>query len=60
MEFEEYGKTVGLMLQMAKIWIMGKVVTMDSGFSVSTDILAMGEKGVFSQSIASVGSRVYS
>ncbi len=48
MEFEEKGKAVGLMLQMSRnLWNTGKVVTMDSGFSVSKGIPAMREKGVF-------------
>ncbi len=51
-EFEERGKTVGLMLRMSKnLWNTGKVVTMDSGFSVSKGILAMREKGVFGQAL---------
>ncbi len=48
MEFEEKGNTVGLMLQMSRnLWNTGKVVTMDSDFSVSKEILAMREKVVF-------------
>ncbi len=40
------------MLQMSRnLWNTGKVVTMDSGFSVSKEILAMREKGVFGQSL---------
>mmetsp|Transcript_11947 Transcript_11947/g.25228 ORF Transcript_11947/g.25228 Transcript_11947/m.25228 type:complete len:318 (-) Transcript_11947:177-1130(-) len=51
-EFEEHGKTVGLMLRMSKnLWNTGKVVTMDSGLSVSKGILAMREKGVFGQAL---------
>ncbi len=51
-EFEELRKMVGLMLQMSKnLWNTGKVVTMDSGFSVSKGILAMREKGVFGQAL---------
>jgi len=51
-EFEERGKTVGLMLRMFKnLWNTGNVVTMDSGFSVSKGILAMREKGVFGQAL---------
>jgi len=43
---------VGLMLQMSRnLWNTGKVVTMDSGFSVSKGILAMREKGVFGQAL---------
>ncbi len=49
-EFEECRKTFGLMLQMSKnLWTTGKEVMIDSGFSVSKDILAMREKGVFDQ-----------
>ncbi len=33
------------------LWNTEKVVTMDSGFSVSKGILAMREKGVFGQSL---------
>ncbi len=57
-EFEERGKTVGLMLQMSKnLWNTGKVVTMDSGFSVSKGILAMREKGVFGQALVKLRGR---
>ncbi len=51
-EFEEHGKIVGLMLQMSKnLWNAGKVVTIDSGFSVSKGILSMREKGEFGQAL---------
>ena len=51
-EFEDRGKTVGLMVRMSQnLWNTGKVVTMDSGFSVSKGILAMREKGVFGQAL---------
>ncbi len=51
-EFEDHGKTVGLMVCMSQnLWNTGKVVKMDSGFSVSRGILAMREKGVFGQAL---------
>ncbi len=51
-EFEDQGKTVGLMMHMSKnLWNIGKIVTMDSGFLVAKGILAMREKGVFGQSL---------
>jgi len=51
-EFEDRGKTIGLMVRMSRnLWNTGKVVTMDSGFSVSKGILAMREKGVFGQAL---------
>ncbi len=33
------------------LWNTGKVVMMDYGFSVSKDILAMREKGVFGKAL---------
>ncbi len=51
-EFEDCGKTLGLMFCMSlNLWKTGKVVMMDYGFSVSKDILAMREKGVFGQAL---------
>ena len=51
-EFDDRGRTVGLMMRMSKnLWNSGKIVTMDSGFSVAKGILAMREKGVFGQSL---------
>ncbi len=51
-EFEDRGKTLGLMVHMSQNWWnTGKDVTMDSGFSVSKGILAMREKGVFGQAL---------
>ncbi len=45
-------KAVGQILHMSKnLWNTGKIVTMDSGFSVAKGILAMREKGVFDQSL---------
>ncbi len=39
-------KTVGVMLHISKnLWNTGKIVSMDSGFSVAKGILAMREKG---------------
>ncbi len=52
MDFEEKSKTVSLMLQMSRnLWNTGKIVTMDSRFSVSKGILVMREKSVFGQSL---------
>ncbi len=49
-EFDDCGKTVGLMFQMScNLWNLGKIVTMDSGFCVSKGIIAMKEKGVFGE-----------
>ena len=40
------------MMQMSRnLWNTGKVVTIDSGFSVSKGILAMQEKGVFGKAL---------
>ncbi len=51
-EFEDCGNTVGLMIFMSKnLWNTGKVVSMDSGFSVSKGIIAMKEKGEFGQAL---------
>ncbi len=51
-EFDDHGKTVGLMLQVShSLWNLGKVVTMDSGLSVLKGILAMKKKCVFGQSL---------
>ncbi len=41
-------KTVGVMLHISNnLWNTGKIVTMDSGFSVAKGILAIREKGEF-------------
>ncbi|KAL7471616.1 hypothetical protein ACHAXS_011951, partial [Conticribra weissflogii] len=51
-EHDEKGKTVGLMIRMTKpIHKSGKIVTMDSGFSVTRGIIAMKEKGVYGQAL---------
>ncbi len=43
---------MGLMTHISKnLWNRGKIVTMESGFSVAKGILAMREKGVFGQSL---------
>ncbi len=51
-EFDDHGETVGLMLGISlNLWNSSKIVTTDSGFSVSKGIIAMKEKGVFGQAL---------
>ncbi len=51
-EFDDHGKTVGLMFQMSRKLLNSRnVVTMDSGFSVSKGILVVKEKDVFGQAL---------
>ncbi len=53
-KFEEKGITVGLMMTtFGNLWSTGKMVTMDSGFSVSKGILTMQMKGVLGKTLLS-------
>lgn len=53
-EFDNLGgPTVGLMVRMTRnLWNTGKVVTMDSGFSVTKGIIEQHLRGVFGQALA--------
>jgi hypothetical protein len=47
MEFEELGKTVGLLLRMTQhIWNTGRVVILDSGFCVLSGIVELAKRGL--------------
>lgn len=47
MEFEELGKTVGLLLRMTRpIWNTGRVVILDSGFCVLSGIVELAKRGL--------------
>ena len=47
-EFNELGKTVGLMLRLTRpFWSTSKVVVFDSGFCVLKGIVELRRKGVF-------------
>jgi Transposase IS4 len=51
-EFEEKGKTVGLLLRLTKqLWGTGKVVVLDSGFCVLQGLIELRKKGVFAAAI---------
>jgi Transposase IS4 len=51
-EFDEKGKTVGLLLRLTRsIWHTGKVVILDSGFCVLAGITALREHGVFASAL---------
>jgi hypothetical protein len=47
MEFEQLGKTVGLLLRMTRhIWNTGRVVILDSGFCVLSGIVELAKRGL--------------
>ena len=51
-QFNEQGKTVGLLLRLTKpIWGTSKVVILDSGFCVLKGIIALRQQGVFSSAL---------
>lgn len=51
-EFDEHGKTVGLMLRLTHpIWHTGKLVVMDSGFCVLKGIVEMRKNSVFAAAL---------
>ena len=51
-EFEQLGKTVGLLLRMLKpIYSTGKVVVLDSGFCVVKGIIELIKRGVFAAAL---------
>lgn len=51
-EFEDQEQALGWMMQMLKnLWNAGKVMTMESGSSVSKGTLAIWEKGMFRQAL---------
>lgn len=51
-EFDEMGKTVGLMLRVTRqIWSTGKVIILDSGFCVLKGIVELMKRGVFASAL---------
>jgi hypothetical protein len=51
-EFDEMGKTVGLLLQVTRqIWSTGKVIILDSGFCVLKGIVELMKRGVFASAL---------
>ena len=51
-EFDDLGKTTGLLLQLTKpVWSTGKVFVLDSGFCVLKDIVGIWNKGLFAASL---------
>jgi hypothetical protein len=51
-EFDELGKTVGLLLHLTKsIWGTAKVVVLDSGFCVLQGIVELKKRGVFAAAL---------
>jgi Transposase IS4 len=51
-EFDEKGKTVGLLLRLTKrIWSTGKIVVLDSGFCVLKGIIELRQRGVFAAAV---------
>jgi len=51
-EFNELGKTVGLLLRLTQqLWGTGKVVVLDSGFCVLKGLIELKKKGVFAAAL---------
>ena len=51
-EFDEEGKTVGLLLRLTRpLWNQGKIVVLDSGFCVLKGIVELKKKGVFAAAL---------
>ena len=51
-QFDDLGKTVGLLLRLTKpLWSAGKVVVLDSGFCVLKGIVELKKKGVFAAAL---------
>ena len=51
-EFDNLGKTVGLMLRLTKmLWNTGKVVVLDSGFCVLKGIVELLKRGVYASAV---------
>jgi Transposase IS4 len=51
-EYEEKGKTVGLLLRLTKLlWSTGKIVVLDSGFCVLKGIIELRQRGVFASAV---------
>jgi len=51
-EFEQLGKTVGLLLRLTKtIWGTAKLVVLDSGFCALQGIIELKKRGVFAAAL---------
>jgi len=51
-EFDQHGKTVGLLVRLTKsLWGTGKLVILDSGFCVVKGLVELKKKGVFASAL---------
>jgi hypothetical protein len=51
-EYDDLGKTVGLLLRMMKpIWNTGKVIVLDSGFCILKGIIELKKKGLYAAAL---------
>lgn len=50
--FDEFGKTVGLLLRLTQsIWYSGKVIILDSGFCVLKGLIELKKKGLYASAL---------